>query len=401
MELTPETTRTTTNGRPGAVIIGSDFQALGVIRSLVEHNVPMFLVEFEPNISRFSRYINRRVAKYDFFQDPGIVEFLLQLADKHSLDGWVLFANNDETVKLLAQNHERLSQRFQVSVPPWEVSQSFYCKDKAYKLAADNGIVTPKIYPATELDQLLASDIEFPIVLKPAFKENYYDKTRKKAVLCRDRNELAREYASMRRLIPSSQIVVQEFITGGPRNLYSYACVFDGQQIVAGMAARRLRQHPMDFGHATTYAESVALPELADLTQRLLSAMHYRGVAEVEFMYDEKSGHYKFIEMNGRIWGWHTLAKAAGVNMSYALYCLMVNEPIPPTNGLVDAKWIRAITDTPTSAREWFHGRLSLTTYLQSFRGERVEFAVWSRKDPLPFLMEIAMLPYLWWKKGF
>jgi predicted ATP-grasp superfamily ATP-dependent carboligase len=383
------------------VVIGSDFQALGVIRSLVDYKVPLFLVEFERNISRFSRYIRRRVAKYDLFQDPKTVDFLLELADKHALHGWVLFANNDITVKLLAQNHARLSERYRVSVPPWVVTQMFYHKDKAYELAAAHGVATPTIYRPGDLEELLAADISYPVVLKPTFKENYYDKTRKKAVLCRSREEFVHQYRAMRSLIPASQIVAQEYIAGGTRNLYSYACVFDGQQIVAGIGARRLRQHPMDFGRATTYAESVNVPELKELATRLLSAMRYRGVAEVEFMFDERSGQYKFIEMNGRIWGWHTLGRAAGVNMAHALYCLMVGQHVPPTNGHVDAKWMRAITDAPTSAREWWHGRLALKTYLKSFRGDRVEFAVWSSKDPLPSVMEVAMLPYLWWKKGY
>src|SRR5256885_1287050 len=159
------TIRTTTNGRPGAVVIGSDFQALGVIRSLVDHKVPLFLVEFERNISRYSRYIKRRVAKYDFFRDPDTVDYLLRLADEHALDGWVLVANNDETVKLLAQHHARLSARYRVSVPPWEISQIFYHKDKSYRLAAATGIATPTIYPSAGLEELMAADITYPVVL--------------------------------------------------------------------------------------------------------------------------------------------------------------------------------------------------------------------------------------------
>ena len=43
----------------------------------------------------------------------------------------------------------------------------------------------------------MAADITYPVVLKPTFKENYYEATRKKAILCRNRDELASEYAAM------------------------------------------------------------------------------------------------------------------------------------------------------------------------------------------------------------
>jgi predicted ATP-grasp superfamily ATP-dependent carboligase len=204
----------------------------------------------------------------------------------------------------------------------------------------------------------------------------------------------------MTQLIPASHIVVQEFLAGGPEHLYSYATVFDGERAVVGMAARRSRQHPMDFGHATTYAESIDNPEIAELATRILRAMNYRGVAEVEFMYDERSQSYKFLEINGRMWGWHSLATAAGVNIPYATYQLLTGVDVSPAEPRFGVKWIRLVTDTPTVLGEMLHGRMSLGQYARSFRGP-MEDAVFSWKDPLPFFMEILMIPYLWWKKGF
>jgi hypothetical protein len=43
---------------------------------------------------------------------------------------------------------------------------------------------------------------------------------------------------------------------------------------------------------------------------------------------------------------------------------------------------------------------MSVADYLRSRQG-KTEYAVFSWSDPLPSLMEIALLPYLWWKKGF
>jgi len=63
-------------------------------------------------------------------------------------------------------------------------------------------------------------------------------------------------------------------------------------------------------------------------------------------------------------------------------------------------KWIRLTTDIPTAAREIVKSKLNVRDYLRSYRGKK-EFAVLSAKDPLPIIMELLLLPYLWIKKGF
>src|SRR5690606_12694098 len=132
------------------------------------------------------------------------------------------------------------------------------------------GVPIPRMYRAGSIEELRAHDIEFPVVLKPTCKENYYEKTKKKAHRADTPDQLVQCFSDMTRLIPPSQIVVQEFLDGGPPHLYSYATVFDGERPVVGMTARRPRQHPMDFGHATTFAESVDVPEIAEQAARLL-----------------------------------------------------------------------------------------------------------------------------------
>ncbi len=147
---------------------------------------------------------------------------------------------------------------------PWEVTQRFYEKDQAGEAAAQAGIPIPRVYPSSTLEELLASEPLFPLVLKPTFKKNYYDKTNDKAVLVQDRDELIAKFQAMNRLISTKQILAQEFLKGGTRNLFSFAGIFDGEKIVAGVVSHRIRQHPMDFGHATTFAELRDMPLLEE-----------------------------------------------------------------------------------------------------------------------------------------
>ena len=117
-------------------------------------------------------------------------------------------------------------------------------------------------------------------------------------------------------------------------------------------------------------------------------------------MQDHKDGKYKLIELNPRIWGWHTLAIAAGVDLPYLLYQDMIGQKIETPSTLRDVKWVRLATDIPTVFTEVIKGNMKIAEYIYSMKGKK-EFAVFCLDDPLPFFMEFGMIPYLWWKRGF
>jgi D-aspartate ligase len=119
-------------------------------------------------------------------------------------------------------------------------------------------------------------------------------------------------------------------------------------------------------------------------------------------MYDSRDATYKLLEVNARVWGWHTLAVHAGVNLPYLLYQQIIGENPAPVDGFaVGAKWMRPITDTPTALGEVFKGRLSLGSYLASVRGPKQLAPGLSWDDPAPFFVEFLIAPYLWAKRGF
>jgi predicted ATP-grasp superfamily ATP-dependent carboligase len=388
------------DNKPGAIILGGDFQGLGIIRCLQEHNIPTFVVDYELGIAKFSRHVKRSVRNNGLLDENMFTSYLITLANKYNLQGWILYATKDEMLKIIAQNLEELKKWFRVPLPGWEVVQKFYFKEQAYDIADKLAIPIPKIYQHKSINDLLNQVLEYPIVLKPSYKEKYYPITKKKAIRVDNEEQLINEYKAMNLIIDSSEIVVQEMIEGGTKNLFSYATYFDGQKSIGRITAARLRQHPMDFGHATTFAVSVHKPELYEMGDRILKSMGYFGIAEVEFMWDEREKVYKFIEINGRFWGWHTLAREAGINFPYILYCNLIGKQVETPEPIIGVKWIRLLTDIPTILGEMFKGRLSIKDYFISLKGQK-RFAVFSLNDPLPFFIELLLIPYLWFKRGF
>jgi predicted ATP-grasp superfamily ATP-dependent carboligase len=78
----------------------------------------------------------------------------------------------------------------------------------------------------------------------------------------------------------------------------------------------------------------------------------------------------------------------------------MIGEEIEIPPSTKEVKWIRLTTDIPTVFLEIAKGKMKMSEYMASMRGEKVD-AVLSADDPLPFVAEVALIPYLWMKRGF
>ena len=194
--------------------------------------------------------------------------------------------------------------------------------------------------------------------------------------------------------------MIQDFIPGDGRQQFAYCAFFKQGRALGSMVVRRTRQHPPEFGRASTFVETVELPLLEELSERFLRAINYYGLVELEYKLDPRDGQYRLLDVNGRTWGYHTLGPGAGVDFPYLLFADQVGESLPPCRGRAGVSWIRLVTDVPTGVLEILKGRQNWRTYLRSLRRFDVE-AVFSREDPLPGLVEIALLPYLSVKRGF
>src|SRR5262249_36762323 len=52
---------------------------------------------------------------------------------------------------------------------------------------------------------------------------------------------------------------------------------------------------------------------IAERGVQILKAFGYRGISEVEFIYDMRDGEHKLLDVNTRVWKWIGLPMAAGV----------------------------------------------------------------------------------------
>jgi predicted ATP-grasp superfamily ATP-dependent carboligase len=201
-------------------------------------------------------------------------------------------------------------------------------------------------------------------------------------------------------LVGPGEVMVQELIPGGGSQQFSYCAFFRNGEAVGKMVARRWRQHPLLFGRASTYVETVDVPLIEELSERFLRAINYYGLVELEYKLDPRDSKFKLLDVNARTWGYHSLGSTVGVDFSYMLYSDQVGLPVSRCKGQSGISWVRVTTDLPAAFMALLSGNLDLKSYVRSLKNCDVE-AVFSGEDPLPGLAEILLVPYLALKRGF
>lgn len=393
-------TRTLLSGREvGAVVIGGGCQGLGIARSLGRRGIPVCLIDDETSIARASRYVQAAIRVPDLRTDEALLDALAVARGRLSLSGWVLYPTREENIAGIAANRDALRREFRVPTPELASIRHAWDKREVYGLAERLSIPIPRTWFPRSEEDLAAINVEEPVVLKPAIKEHFFYATRAKAWRADTAEELAFAFRRATEIMPASEIIVQEMIPGGGEQQYAYCAFFREGGPVGSMTVRRRRQHPSDFGVASTFVETISLPELAEPSCRFLTAIDYYGLVELEYKRDPRDGVCKLLDVNARTWGYHSVGRPAGVDFPYLLFRDQIGAPVEEAHARPGVGWIRLSTDVPNALRDIWAGRLRPGEYLRSLRGVRTE-AVFSITDPLPGLYEVVLLPYLAIKRG-
>lgn len=273
------------------------------------------------NAATFSRCVTRSVAYPEPSADPdGFVDAIESELARNDYD--MVLPINEATVDVVVRNAERFEPYTTVPFLPYERLLVGLDKRRTIDAAREAGIPHPATYCSDEHSiEHVESELGYPVVVKPPIGEG-----RRGISVCDTRDELER--AAREGEATHGTVIYQEYIpNGGERGVYTlYDC--DGE--LTGLTVqRRLRSRPPDGG-ASTYRETIEDPELVALASRLLESIDWRGLAMVEFRYDDRTGEPKLIEINPRLWGSLSLSTYAGVDFPYLLYRLAIGESPDP-----------------------------------------------------------------------
>lgn len=371
-----------------AIVMGGHVQSLGIVRALGRAGFKTAVWDQTSyNIARHSKYCSR-------FEEVSNNDLLEKLKAPATIDAYksaLVFPSNDEHVEILSNNLTELSEHYRPATDRWEVIEKCFNKRLTYQVATECRIpVADTRFPNSveEVDKL-SHEIDYPCIIKPAVMYRFYRSFKTKVFICHDAGELLVNYRKAIQVIPKDEIIIQDVIPGSSQEQYSVGCLFNRTGPLASLAARRLRQHPIDFGNATTYAETVDEPDLVEMAHTLLRKINYKGICEVEFKRDPRDGMFKFLEINPRTWKWHSIAETANVPFIENYTKILTNEVPGNHDGWEDASWSHYITDVPVILR-----MIARNIYKKPKKKCHVR-AVLQSDDLKPALFEMIYLPYL------
>jgi predicted ATP-grasp superfamily ATP-dependent carboligase len=384
--------------RSTAVVMNLFYTGLGIARSLGERGVPVIGLSAEAGVyGNFSRYA-RTVLCADSLREPEqLLAQLIELGQKLGHRA-VLFPTRDHDLVFIDRFRSALEPYFTPVAPSASALERCLDKWETYNWAQRAGVPTPRCWQVDSTAALRAviGEVTFPCVLKPVAAYHWRSANRwevvgaRKAISVSSPEELLREYAVI--AAACQTILLQEQVPGADDCLVVAACYMDRKsKFLGGFNAQKLVQTPPGFGTGCI-VQSAHRPELFDRTIRLLQTIEFSGIAEVEYKWDATISEYQLIEINPRPWDQHRLGAACGVDLMYLAYCDLAGLPIPKVHARVaQRKWIAEDAFLLTALRIVWRRESGLATLFRQARGSKI-YAIWSARDPLPFLAYIARL---------
>jgi len=308
--------------RPAAIVVDVGWvNGLAAIRSLGRAGVPVIAVDHRESALGFRSRYAVPVVSPDPQDEDAFVAFLARLAEQ--LEGLIpIFPTHDEPLNAIARGADRLGERFCYPFPPWEVLGRIQSKRAQLEAAERAGIAVPR----WSAESAAADELGYPVLVKPSSTEGFKRRFGRQAFRCETRAEVEAAFAEAAEYEP----LIQELIPGGDDELYTLGSYLDRDGEPLGLfCGRKLRQTPPGVGTCRV-GEAVWVDEVVDQGLRFLRELGHVGLSQVEFKRDPRDGSYRLMEINPRLWQWHGLAAACGVDFPRIAYEDLVGERPDP-----------------------------------------------------------------------
>ena len=362
---------------PVAVVLGANLNGLGMIRNFGRRGIRTVTVDhYHYMIGFFSKYSHERVCS-----KSRLAEALHAIGAQYRHA--ILFPAGDEFLELIIRHRDSLADYYCLPLPDNYLLKNILDKGAFYDLAGQLNVDIPKTWGCDEGENLEA--IEFPCILKPAYGHVFrkYFPNRKVFVV-REMSDLKKSLAYFSGM--GLKMIVQEIIPGKDENQVSVAVYMDRNSVpLTTFVSRKVRQNPIGYG-VGTYVEPYREDYIENEAKRILSRIGYKGIAEVEFRYDERDKRYKLIEINPRPWVQNELSSVMGRDVIFSAYCDLAGKaPYQAETKEQKTVWVFMVRDLSSALTYIRNGQMTFRELIKSYRLKKIE-ATWSLADPFPLL---------------
>jgi predicted ATP-grasp superfamily ATP-dependent carboligase len=387
------------------IVLGVDTPiGVAILRDLGRHDYQVIGIGRSKNSIGFaSRYCHHAIVREK--SDTALLAQLKKLASQFPAAALIAISEHDNL--LLSRCRGELEEHLRVLAPGQEMLEQVLDKSRCNKLAQGVGIRVPDTFEPDSIEEVerKAGQMTYPRVLKWA-DPNSVGQDLERAGLQEHKCQYAHNAEDLiQKLRPYTKIghypLVQEYCPG--QGIGQMFLVRDGE-ILLEFQHQRLHEWPPEGG-VSTLCKSLPLTTHEACRRRsaaLLAALHWNGVAMVEYRYDQLTDTYYFMEINGRFWGSLPLAIAAGVPFAAGLVASSMENPPKLSQPLYPSLHCRFIIPElrrlarlmfrPSAIQDpyYSYSRLrELGNFLLYFCRPGISYYLFSFRDPGPFLADL------------
>ena len=366
-----------------AILLGGTENAISVARSLHRAGVPVVALGGPLSPVRFSNACGRYVE----IDGSGVQDRWLDWLEREGPREGVVFPCDDDGVELVARRRARLGELGYLAVESDdEVALAMLDKARTYELAREIGVDAPLTFTVSDPASLAAAreGMAYPCAIKPVSTHVFKARSGSsaKGFVVGSGEELDRYFAW---LLPLGvEMLVTEIIEGDEDQFYGYYSFLDedGEPLLH-LTKRKLRQNPPGFGRGT-YHVTNRDAEVRELGLRFLQGVGVRGLGNVEFKRDRRTGRLRLIECNYRFTAINELVRLAGLDLALFSYNRLTGRPLPDVSAYREGVRIwHPVSDARSGYQLWRSGQTDPVAWLRSIL-HRQHLPIFRLDDPRP-----------------
>ena len=371
---------TLANDAPKVIVTGIRYRhSLLVMEHLAKLGFQIIGMDSIPfPLGRFSRYCHQFVT-YPL-DHQAMVDRITTVA-KAEMASYLVPTFNETQV--FCQHQLRLYQAgIQTLFPDPDAMALADKKDRLTQLAGELGCRVPESWMPKNLDEIkqIKNQLPYPVIVKPIT-----GKAGEGQYIAENSEELLKGYRS------ETRYIVQQYVLGYPAGV---AMMLDQgvQQVHFSFKVNQC----LDGVHSVD-REAVELPEAVNQAEKVLAYLHWHGLAQVDFIIEQETGHAYMLEVNPRFWGSLNLALKAGKNFPKFYGQMLLQRPLEaetqrPARTIWFLPWLMAqvkfILGKHTALK--FFNPFSTDTFIDE----------WHWRDPVPMLIEPWLGLAQWLRTG-
>ena len=361
---------------------------VGIVRSLGRRGVPVFAcVEDRFAPAAVCRYLKHAFVWQNRAPNPQpVLMQLAAIADRLGRRA-ILLPTDDAGAAFVAEHSAALEKWFLFPRLAKALPRRLANKRELHALCKSIGVPCPEAaFPASAHD--VHEFIErgrFPVVLKAAEPQRL-PKGARGVSIARTPPELLALYRKSESP-DGPNLILQEYIPDAcAEDWIFHGYVNPHTDCLVGFTGRKFRSHPA-FAGSTTLGVSVRNEALLRQTEKLLRAVSYAGIMDIDYRLDKRDGLYKLLDFNPRVGAnFRMFEDGAGIDVVRALHLDLTGRRVPRLPVVEGRTFIVEPYDLFASLRYMLRGRLTVGAWWRSLKGSPREIAWFTWDDPMPFL---------------